>query len=244
MRFIAPLLTLTLAATAAGAQQRRLTVWDLALGAPLATQPPAIEFRAFACGAKGGPPRQPLKGFADFTRCAPEADGLREVAFEYDDELEYIARARDLDREISRYAGTTEHGYNILPSALFDAPGVLRAIRMVTDPRPDYRRDVTEADTRKRAEAYKFGGVMAARFDIDAARDCRSSPAAGGESPVGGLFVKLDCDKLDADQKRRFILTVRMLRKPGQTDRDPRNPGQLTGGQFDSWAMLEVRRTQ
>ena len=132
----------------------------------------------------------------------------------------------------------------VLPSALFDAPGVLRAIRMVTDPRPDYRRDVTEADTRKRAEAYKFGGVMAARFDIDAARDCRSSPAAGGESPVGGLFVKLDCDKLDADQKRRFILTVRMLRKPGQTDRDPRNPGQLTVGQFDSWAMLEVRRTQ
>ena len=31
---------------------------------------------------------------------------------------------------------------------------------------------------------------MAARFDIEAARDCTALPAAEGESPVGDLFVK------------------------------------------------------
>jgi hypothetical protein len=242
MRAFTMLAAIAFAAPALAQQPARKTIWDLDIGARIAALPPPIEFRAYACGAKGGTPRQPLKSFADFARCSPEANGLREVVFEYDDELEYIARARDLDREISRFAGTTEHGYNILPSVLFDASGVLRALRMVTDPRPDYRRDVTAAETATRAEAYKFGGVMAARFEIEPARDCKSTPPADGESAVGGVFVKLDCDKLDAAERRRFALTVRYLRKPGQTDRDPRNAGQLTVGQFESWAMLEIRR--
>ena len=70
--------------------------------------------------------------------------------------------------------------------------------------------DVTDADVRKRGEAYKFGGVMAARFEIEPARDCKTLPPADGESAVGGVFVKLDCEKLNAAEKRRFALTVRL----------------------------------
>ena len=73
----------------------------------------------------------------------------------------------------------------MIVSALFDDRGVLAAIRLVTDPRPEYRNDITEADLRKRADAYVLGGVMAARFDIDAARDCTALPPAEGESAVG-----------------------------------------------------------
>src|SRR5262249_25619808 len=122
---------------------------------------------------------------------------LHEVYFEYDDEYEYIARARDLPREIARWAGTTETGFPVVTSALFDLDGVLKVIRIVTDPRPDYRNEATEAEIKKRADAYLLGGVMASRFDIDPTHDCVSLPPAEGESAVGSLFVKQSCEKVD-----------------------------------------------
>ncbi len=124
---------------------RRATIWDLKIGAPIAEQPQPNEFRGFACGSNGGPPRAPLGGWADFKRCPAEPDGLREVYFEYDDELEYIARAHDDDREISRWAGTHEVTFPVITSALFDDAGILKGIRMVTDARPEHRNDITEA---------------------------------------------------------------------------------------------------
>jgi hypothetical protein len=106
-----------------GTGLRRASVWDLKLGEPIAAQPAPAEFRGFACGANGGAPRQPVSGWSDFKRCAPEADGLREVYFEYDDEYEYIARAKDLPREVARWAGTAEAGFPVIVSALFDEQG-------------------------------------------------------------------------------------------------------------------------
>src|SRR5262245_42458485 len=106
--------------TAAGAQNmRRATSWGLKLGEGVAAQPATIEFRGFACGSNGGAPRQPLTGWADFARCRAEPNGLHEVYFEYDDELEYIARARDLEREITRWFGTTEVAFPVVVPALF-----------------------------------------------------------------------------------------------------------------------------
>src|SRR5262249_15441324 len=160
------------AAAQEGGSLRRATIWDLKLGQPIAAQPSPDEFRGFACGSNGGAPRAQLKGWSEFARCRAEPDGLHEVYFEYDDELEYIARARDIDREITRWAGTTEVAFPVVVSALFHDAGLLKGIRLVTDPRPEHRNDITEADLRKRVDAYQLGGVMAARFDIVAARDC------------------------------------------------------------------------
>jgi hypothetical protein len=223
-------------------QWRRATIWDLKLGEPIAAQPSPAEFRGFACGSNGGAPRQPLTGWRDFARCRAEPDGLHEVYFEYDDELEYIARARDADREITRWAGTTEVAFPVVVSALFDSAGVLRGIRMVTDARPDHRNDITEANLRKRADAYVLGGIMAARFDIETARDCTSSPPAEGESAVGALFIKQSCEMNDVGNKRKIILRVSLYRKPGQSGTNPQLPTQLTEGQFESSARLEIRQ--
>ena len=132
---------------------RRATVWDLKLGMPVSAQPASDQFRGFACGSNGGAPRRQLSGWDDFRRCDAEANGLREVYFEYDDEYEYIARARDLPREVSRWAGTTEAGFPVVVSALFDDGGVLKGIRVVTDSRPEYRTDTADANLRKRADA-------------------------------------------------------------------------------------------
>ena len=219
---------------------RRATVWDLKLGQPASAQPAPGQFRGFACGSNGGPPRQQLSGWADFRRCPAEASGLREVYFEYDDEYEYIARAKDLPREVSRWAGTTEAGFPVVVSALFNDDGVLKLVRVVTDSRPEYRNDITEANLRKRADAYLFGGLMAARNGIDAGRDCVSLPAAEGESAVGELFVKQSCELTDAPRARKITVRANYFRKTGQSGVNPQLPTQLTQGQFESSARLEI----
>ena len=243
MRLAIPFLLALMLPAAAGAETlRRGTVWDLKLGEPISAQPAPAEFRGFACGSNGGAPRQPLVGWRDFARCRAEPDGLHEVYFEYDDEFEYIARARDLDREITRWAGTTEVGFPVVVSALFDSAGVLRGIRMVTDARPDHRNDITVANLRKRADGYVLGGIMAARFDLVTVRDCTSLPPAEGESAVGDLFVKQACEMTDAAAGRKIMLRVNFFRKPGQSGTNPQLPTQLTEGQFESSARLEIRQ--
>jgi hypothetical protein len=237
---LAMLLALIWPALAGAEAMRRATVWDLKLGEPIAAQPSPDEFRGFACGSNGSAPRAQLKGWSDFMRCRAEPDGLREVYFEYDDELEYIARARDLEREITRWAGTTEVGFPVVVSGLFDEAGILKGIRIVTDARPEHRNDITEANLRKRVDAYVLGGILAARFDIAAARDCKSLPMAEGESAVGAQFVKQVCEKVDAG--RRLILNVNLYRKPGQSGVNPQLPTQLTEGQFESSTRFEIRR--
>ena len=230
------------ATVAAADDLRRASVWDLRLGQPVAGQPAAEAFRGFACGSDGGAPRQRLAGWADYMRCKPEPSGLHEIYFEYDDEYEYIARARDLPREIARWAGTTEAGFPLIVSALFDDAGVLAAIRLVTDPRPDFRDEVTDADLRKRADAHVFGQMMAARFGIEPARDCKGEPPADGESAVGDVFVKQRCVFADTANARRVAVAVNFFRKPGQSGVNPQLPTQLTQGQFESSARLEIAR--
>jgi len=234
------LLCMTVAAVAQ--ELRRATVWDLKLGQPAAAQPRPEEFRGFACGSNGGPPRQRLTGWSDFARCKAEASGLYEITFEYDDELEYIARARDLEMNIARWAGTTEVGFPVIVSALFDGNGVLAGIRIVTDPRADYQDHITQANLRKRADAYVLGGIIAARYGIDAARHCRSQPAAEGESAVGALFVKQSCEMDDPANNRRIVLRSNFFRKPGQSGVNPQLSTQLTQGQFESSARVEIVR--
>jgi hypothetical protein len=227
-----------MAALAAAQPMRRATIWDLKIGAPTAEQPQPNEFRGFACGSNGGSPRAPLSGWAEFKRCAAEPNGLREVYFEYDDELEYIARAHDDDREISRWAGTHEVTFPVITSALFDDAGILKGIRMVTDARPEHRNDITEANRKKREEAYTLGTVMASRFNIDPAQDCQAVPPAEGETPVGSLFVKRVCERRDAG--RRIVVRANLFRKPGQSGYNPQLPTQLTQGQFESSARVEI----
>jgi hypothetical protein len=240
-RLFAGLALATLIGTPAVAEiERRLTIWDLKLGAPVAEQPPPSEFRGFACGSNGGPPRSPLGGWADFKRCAPEAGGLHEVYFEYDDENEYIARAHDNDLEINRWAGTVEINFSIIASALFDDTGILRGIRLVTDARPEHRNDITEADRRPREEAYLFGGIMASRYGIEPARDCMALSPAEGESAVGGLFIKQACERTDSAAGRRIVIRANLFRKPGQSAFNPQAPTQLTQGQFESSARSEI----
>ena len=86
----------------------------------------------------------------------------------------------------------------------------------------------------------RIGGVFAARYGIDAARHCRSLPAAEGESAVGALFIKQSCEMDDAANNRHIALRANFFRKPGQSGVNPQLSTQLTQGQFESSARVEI----
>ena len=209
---------------------RRLEVWDLQLGTQVEQLPD--EFIDYACGTNGGPPSLPLDGFRDFQRCRAEARGLREVYFRYDDELEYWAKANSLTDQMERFAGTKTYGFPVIVSALIDAGGVLRGIRIVSDPRdPSQNRD----------EAYFLRNFLTARLGRDNWQ-CEDLPLEGGETAVDGVFVKQRCRK-QVDDVTEASLGTRYLRKPGQTQFDPQS-GRETTGQFDSTVRFELMRTK
>ena len=224
----ATLLTLLATASPPRAQERppRLEVWDLKFGTPVAQLPD--EFVDLACGTNGGPPSVPLAAWSDFRRCRAEPSGLREVYFRYDDELEYWAKANNLQDQMEQYSGTKTYGFPIVASGLIDAQGVLRGIRIVSDPRdPSQNRD----------EAYLLRNFLTARLGRDNWQ-CQDVPLADGETAVDGVFVKQNCRK-QVDDRTTATLATRYLRKPGQSRFDPHS-GRETAGQFESTARFEL----
>jgi hypothetical protein len=204
----------------------RLEVWDLELGTSVEQLPDA--FVEYACGTNGGPPSTPLKDWREARRCRPERSGLREVYFRYDDELEYWAKAHNLPTQIAQYSGTKTYGFPIVVSALFDDGGLLRGIRLVSDPR---------GDMQNRDEAYLLRNFLTARFGRDGWA-CEKLDPEGGETAVDGIFVKERCRK-DIDGQTVASLAVRHLRKPGQRSIDPHS-GRETTGQFESTVRFEL----
>jgi hypothetical protein len=211
-----------------GGRPTRLEVWDLRLGTPIDKLPD--EFIDYACGTNGGPPSMPLAGWRDVTRCRPEGSGLREVYFRYDDELEYWAKANNLLTQMAQYSGTKTYGFPVTTSALIDDGGVLRGVRLVSDPR---------GDLQNRDEAYLLRNFLTARFGRDGWA-CESLPPEEGETPVDGIFVKERCSK-QIDAATSASLATRHLRKAGQSRLDPRT-GRETTGQFESTVRFELVR--
>lgn len=224
-------------APSASEKTKRLTLQSLKLGSTLEEMPEWLAFRNYACGSNGGPPLTKLSGWSDFQSCAPDENGLHEVYFEYDNEAEYILRALDDPRAV-RYIGTTEQGFPIVASALFSDEGVLRGLRMVTDARPNYTADqfFDLSDLRSRNDFYLLGPFVGGQVGISPAIDCVSLKLGERESPVGGTFVKLDCERVE--NGTRYILKTRYFRKAGQVGRDA-HTGQITQGQYESWTRFE-----
>src|SRR6516165_9332607 len=112
-------------------------IWDIKLGIPI-NELPLKDFVDPACGTNGGPPARVLKGFEEFAVCPVEqSTGLREVWFRYDDEMEYVARARRSGVLIRQYQANSLAGQPIITSFLIDDAGRVQGYRIVNDPRAD-----------------------------------------------------------------------------------------------------------
>ena len=180
-----------------------------------------------ACGSNGGPPRQELRTWSDFNACRPEANGLHEVAARFDDEGEYVAKALGEPSLAAQHVGTRVAGHPVILSALFDDDGVLRGIRMVSDPR---------ASPVERRMAHLLGVAVIDRYGTDG-WSCADLPPADGESAVGGIFIKQRCEKTLPE--RTLTVETHFLRKPGQHDIDPETH-EYTHGEFESWVRFEL----
>ncbi|MCW5697703.1 MAG: pentapeptide repeat-containing protein [Bauldia sp.] len=200
------------------------SVWDLTIGLH-ATELPTEQFMDFACGTNGGPPSTVIADFADYATCRPEqGTGFHEVYFQYDDEYEYVARARRDMTRAALFQYTSVYSRPVIATALFDADGFMRGLRLVTDPR---------VDLATRGQAYTLGGFMRARYDGD--WQCEDLPRIEGESAYQGMYIKELCTLLDGNVRR--TVETHLYRRPGQHEFD-RN-GLPTSGEFESVTRYE-----
>ena len=185
-------------------------------------------FGDLACGANGGPPRQTIGGWTEFRKCRPEPSGLYEVYSPFDDQQDYIGRAIDDPLYAQGKVGTRVAGHPVLLSVLFDPDGVVRGIRMISDPR---------GAPLERRMAHMLRLAIINRYEPDGWK-CTDFPPAPGETPVGGgVFIKQRCEKTMPD--KTLTVETRFLRKPGQAGVDS-NTGEATSGQFESWTRFEI----
>jgi hypothetical protein len=213
-------------AAAASAQTPPPKIWDLKLGQPVATLP-ADDYVDPACGTNGGPPARVLKGFAEFNLCPVErSTGLHEVWFRYDDEMEYVARARRSDIMIRQYQANSLAGQPIITSLLIDDAGLVQGYRIVNNPR---------AEGGTRIDAYGLADIFKGIAGLGL--DCKDLPLAEGERPIEDFFVKQVCEK--NDNGRMIRVEARRFYKPGQFAVDP-NENRMTENQFESSARIEV----
>jgi len=207
-----------------GEQADRGELRGLKLGLAARTMS-ANGYGEFACGSNGGPPRQRLDDWSGFSNCRPEESGLYEVYARFDDENDYVGKALDDPISLGR-TGTRVAGHPVILSVLFDDNGVLRGIRFVSDPRGD-------PGARRMAHLLRLAIIN--RYD-PAGWSCTDLPAAAGETPVGGVFLKQRCEKITAE--RHLTVEAHFLRKPGQSEIDAN--GEYTQGQFESSTRFEL----
>lgn len=180
------------------------SIWDVTLGQPV-TQVPDAEVGEIACGTNGGPPGQTLASFGDFMACTPEASGLHEVEFNYDDEQDYIARALELEYKFLQ-GGTSVYAHPVIVSLLVDPAGIVQGRRIVTDDRI--------GDLARRT-AFTLINNFKARYS-EWSLDCADIPMKEGEQPVGSQFVHELCTGQSPDGSARVAVEASYLRKRGQ----------------------------
>ena len=221
-------LSLGLCLGTASAQNAPLKIWDIKLGTAIAALP-LDSFVDPACGTNGGPPARVLKNFAEFAQCAVErTTGLREVWFRYDDEMEYVARARRSEIMVRQYRANSLAGQPIITSLLIDNAGLVQGYRIVNDPR-------IESGTRIAA----FGLADVFKGIAGMGLDCTDLPLAEGERPIDDWFVKQTCEK--TTEGRTVRIEARRYYKAGQFAVDP-NDNRVTENLFESSARIEVFR--
>jgi hypothetical protein len=202
-------------------------IWDVKIGEPLA-QIPVQDVNDLACGTMGGPPSVKLASLEAFTSCPPEPSGLREVHFSYDDEMDYVARAMEVEYRAVQ-GGTSVYAHPVIVSVLVDDEGIVRGIRIVTDDRVsnrDRRSSVTLASNLKA----RFGGWTP---------ECADIPPKPGQNPVGKEFIHEVCLGENTELGLRFRIEAFLLRKRGQEALN-RETQQANEGYFASGTWFEM----
>ncbi len=203
-------------------------IWDVQLGQPVTLIPDSVA-AIVACGTNGGPTSIELRSFGDWAQCTPEASGLREITFTYDDEKDYIARALELEfRALA--GGTSVYAHPVIVSILVDDKGLSQGIRIVTDDR---------ASDRDRRFAVVLSKNFQARFG-PWNLTCQDIPMQEGEQKVGNEFIHQRCTGTNPDASgQRVLIEGSYLRKKGQEGLNI-DTQQVNKGYYQSQTRLEL----
>jgi hypothetical protein len=203
------------------------SIWNVVLGQPV-SQVPEVAVSEIACGTNGGPPAETLANFEEFAACPPEASGLHEVTFTYDDEQDYIAAALELEYKFLK-GGTSIFAHPVVVSLLVDKDGVVQGRRIVTDDR---------IATRERRTAVTLIRNFKARF-THWGLECQDVPLRDGEQPVGNQFIHERCTGAAPDgAPARMAVEASYLRKKGQEGLS-RETQEVNTGYFQSQTRYE-----
>ena len=202
------------------------SIWEVRLGVPV-TQVSDAKVSDIACGTSGGPMGRVLTSFQDFLDCNPEETGLREVAFSYDDEQDYIARALESEYRVLQ-GGTSVFAHPVIVSMLIDQHGVAQGRRIFTDDRiSDY----------ERRTAFTLIRNFKARFSHWSLA-CDEIPMQEGEQPVGNQFFHERCSGQSPDGTSSIVIEASFLRKKGQRGLNLETQ-QVNTGYFESQTRFE-----
>lgn len=218
-----------LSAAAAFGQMRVepvFSIWDVMLGDHV-SQAPDSGVSEIACGTFGGPQGLVLLSFEDFLNCPPEDSGLREIAFTYDDEQDYIARALESEYRVLQ-GGTSVFAHPVMVSLLVDGQGIVQGRRIFTDDRiRDY----------ERRTAFTLIRNFKARFS-DWSLSCEELPMKEGEQPVGNQFFHEFCSGTSPNGATQIVIEASFLRKKGQRGVNLETQ-QVNTGYFESQTRYE-----
>jgi hypothetical protein len=170
---------------------------DLRVGMSVA-ELPAEGYVEFACGNDGAAPGPAIAGWQAYAACPADAAGLHEVAFRYDESLNPWAQVND------DWKGTRVAGHPVVPSLLIDERGVVRGLRIVTDP---------SARLYHKKKAFLMYIRVMGRYGQDGWACVEREPAEG-RMPVGGMYIDRSCEKQFHD--RRLLLDTDLYRTAEQ----------------------------
>ena len=171
---------------------------DLRVGMSIAAIP-AGEYVDLSCV---GTHDQTLVGWSDFRKCPRDSTGLRSVGFRFNDRLNDLAQVNE------KYQGTKVAGHPVVLTLLIDEGGTIDGLRIDTDP---------QARLFWRKKAHLLALVVKSRYGEEG-WECHDIEPSGGETAVGGLFIKKQCEKIAGH--RRLLLDQRLYRRPGQSMND------------------------
>ena len=111
----------------------------------------------------------------------------------------------DLAQVNEKYQGTKVAGHPVVLTLLIDEGGTIDGLRIDTDP---------QARLFWRKKAHLLALVVKSRYGEEG-WECHDIEPSGGETAVGGLFIKKHCEKIAGH--RRLLLDRRLYRRPGQS---------------------------
>jgi len=182
---------------------------DLRVGMSIAAIP-AGEYVDLSCV---GTHDQTLVGWSDFRKCPRDSTGLRSVGFRFNDRLNDLAQVNE------KYQGTKVAGHPVVLTLLIDEGGTIDGVRIDTDP---------QARLFWRKKAHLLALVVKSRYGEEG-WECHDIEPSGGETAVGGLFIKKHCEKIAGH--RRLLLDQRLYRRPG-----------MSMNEFVNETHVEIRR--